>query len=142
MKAKLPIFAFTLLLSLTSFSQRDTNKKSVADSVLIIPYATAQLIAEDLIRYDECKEVLATSLDLLDLANEKIHKQEMIIFEAGKQYMLCQEQVAMQNEQITIYKAGLADLNKKNDSLKKQRNWLGGSAIAAILSTVLVIFIR
>lgn len=93
-------------------------------------------------RYDECKEVLSTSLDLLDIANEKMSKQELIISEAGQQYMFCQDQVEAQKQQIDIYKAGLSDLNNKNESLKKQRNIFGGVSAGAVLSAILLIFIK
>ncbi len=142
MKRKLRLLGAILLLSWTSFSQTVTNNPTEYDSIVIIPHFIAVQIAEDLVRYDECKEVLSTSLDLLDIANEKMSKQELIISEAGQQYMFCQDQVEAQKQQIDIYKAGLSDLNNKNESLKKQRNIFGGVSAGAVLSAILLIFIK
>ena len=139
MRKKLFILGTTLLLSLTSFSQKDTNK---VDSVLILPYSIAVQVAEDLVRYDECKEVLATSLELLDIANEKIYTQQLIIDESTIKYVLCRDQVDLEQEQSKVLKKSLADLSKQNKSLKNQRNLFGAGAGAAILTTILVLFIK
>lgn len=124
---------------MTSFSQNATSK---TDSVLILPYSVALQVAEDLVRYDECKEVLAASFDLLDIANEKISTQQKIIDESTIQYVLCRDQVKTQQEQSQIFKDGLIDLNNQNESLKKQRNLFGAGFGAAILTTILVLFIK
>ena len=126
-----------MLLTLTSFSQTVTN-----DSVVVIPLQTALQIAEDLVKYDECVEVLHTTNELLDLANEKIAKQDTIITESLTTYMLCRNQVGVQDEQIDIYKAGLATLNAENIKLKKGIKWLGGITLATTLTAVLVLFIK
>tara|TARA_S200002703_G_C3730484_1_gene224530 strand:- start:17 stop:436 length:420 start_codon:yes stop_codon:yes gene_type:complete len=139
MRKKLFILGTTLLLSLTSFSQKDTNK---VDSVLILPYSIAVQVAEDLVRYDECKEVLATSLELLDIANEKMYTQQLIIDESTIKYVLCRDQVDLEQEQSKVLKKSLADLSKQNKSLKNQRNLFGAGAGAAILTTILVLFIK
>ena len=139
MRKKLFILGTTLLLSLTSFSQKDTNK---VDSVLVLPYSIAVQVAEDLVRYDECKEVLATSLELLDIANEKIYTQQLIIDESTIKYVLCRDQVDLEQEQSKVLKKSLADLSKQNKSLKNQRNLFGAGAGAAILTTILVLFIK
>lgn len=139
MKKKLAILSATLLLSLTSFSQQGTNK---IDSVLVLPYSVALQVAEDLVRYDECKEVLATSLELLDIANEKIKLQKELMDESTIKYVLCRDQVSLQKDQTKILRTGLSDLQAQNESLKKQRNLFGAGAGAAILTTILVLFIK
>ena len=126
-----------MLLTLTSFSQTVTN-----DSVVVIPLQTALQIAEDLVKYDECVEVLHTTNELLDLANEKIAKQDTIITESLTTYMLCRNQVGAQDQQLTIFKDGLATLNEENKRLKSGMKWLGGAAIVSTLTAVLVLFIK
>lgn len=139
MKKKLAILSATILLSLTSFSQNAISKE---DSVLVLPYSVAIQVAEDLVRYDECKEVLATSLDLLNIANEKISTQNDLIDQTTIKYVLCRDQVALQQEQSQIFKDGLSDLAEQNKSLKMQRNIFGAGAGVAILTTILVLFIK
>ena len=122
---------------MTSFSQTDTS-----DSVVTLPYTTALKIAEDLVKYDECTEVLQATIELLDLANQKITKQDTIIMESLSTYMLCRTQVGAQDQQLTIYKDGLTALNAENERLKSGMKWLGGAAIVSTLTAVLVLFIK
>mgnify|MGYP003647435261 CR=1 FL=1 len=126
-----------MLLTLTSFSQTVTN-----DSVVVIPLQTALQIAEDLVKYDECVEVLHTTNELLNLANKKIAKQDTIITESLTTYMLCRTQVGTQDQQLTIFKDGLATLNEENERLKGGIKWLGGATIVSTLTAVLVLFIK
>ena len=126
-----------LSLTLTSFSQTVTR-----DSVVVLPVTIALQIAEDLVKYDECVEVLHATDELLDLANQKINKQDTIIMESLSVYMLCRAQVEAQDQQITIYKDGLSALNAKNKRLKSGMKWLGGAAIVSTLTAVLLLFIN
>tara|TARA_R110000851_G_scaffold211865_1_gene364538 strand:+ start:585 stop:962 length:378 start_codon:yes stop_codon:yes gene_type:complete len=125
---------------LTSFSQTDT--KNNEDSVVVLPYNTAKQIAEDLVKYDQCTEILDYTHLLLDLANQKIAKQDSLMNQSAQKSILCRKQVNAQTQQITIYVTGLEDLQRQNEKLKRNQRWLGAGCGAAILTTILVLFIR
>tara|TARA_R110000765_G_scaffold3052_5_gene9626 strand:+ start:609 stop:986 length:378 start_codon:yes stop_codon:yes gene_type:complete len=125
---------------LTSFSQTDT--KNNEDSVVVLPYNTAKQIAEDLVKYDQCTEILDYTHLLLDLANQKIAKQDSLMHQSTQKSILCRKQVNAQTQQITIYVTGLEDLQRQNEKLKRNQRWLGAGCGAAILTTILVLFIR
>ena len=129
-----------LSLTLTSFSQTDT--KNNEDSVVVLPYNTAKQIAEDLVKYDQCTEILDYTYLLLDLANQKIAKQDSLMNQSAQKSILCRKQVNAQTQQITIYVTGLEDLQRQNEKLKRNQRWLGAGCGAAILTTILVLFIR
>mgnify|MGYP003678530309 FL=1 len=129
-----------LSLTLTSFSQTDT--KNNEDSVVVLPYNTAKQIAEDLVKYDQCTEILDYTHLLLDLANQKIAKQDSLMHQSTQKSILCRKQVNAQTQQITIYVTGLEDLQRQNEKLKRNQRWLGAGCGAAILTTILVLFIR
>lgn len=129
-----------LSLTLTSFSQTDT--KNNEDSVVVLPYNTAKQIAEDLVKYDQCTEILDYTHLLLDLANQKIAKQDSLMNQSAQKSILCRKQVNAQTQQITIYVTGLEDLQRQNEKLKRNQRWLGAGCGAAILTTILVLFIR
>lgn len=125
---------------MTSFSQTDT--KNNEDSVVVLPYNTAKQIAEDLVKYDQCTEILDYTHLLLDLANQKIAKQDSLMNQSAQKSILCRKQVNAQTQQITIYVTGLEDLQRQNEKLKRNQRWLGAGCGAAILTTILVLFIR
>lgn len=125
---------------MTSFSQTDT--KNNEDSVVVLPYNTAKQIAEDLVKYDQCTEILDYTYLLLDLANQKIAKQDSLMHQSTQKSILCRKQVNAQTQQITIYVTGLEDLQRQNEKLKRNQRWLGAGCGAAILTTILVLFIR
>jgi len=129
-----------LSLTLTSFSQTDTQNNE--DSVVVLPYSTAQQIAEDLIKYDQCVEMFDYTYLLLELANEKIAKQDSLIQHSTEKSILCRKQVNAQSQQINIYVTGLEDLQRQNEKLKRNQRWLGAGCGAAILTTILVLFIK
>lgn len=129
-----------LSLTLTSFSQTDT--KNNEDSVVVLPYNTAKQIAEDLVKYDQCTEILDYTHLLLDLANQKIAKQDSLMHQSAQKSILCRKQVNAQTQQITIYVTGLEDLQRQNEKLKRNQRWLGAGCGAAILTTILVLFIK
>jgi len=125
---------------LTSFSQTDI--KNNEDSVVVLPYNIAQQIAEDLIKYDQCTEILNLTNESLELANEKIAKQDSLIQQSTQKSILCRKQVDVQSQQLSIYVTGLEDLQKQNEKLKRNQRWLGAGCGAAILTTILVLFIK
>jgi hypothetical protein len=129
-----------LSLTLTSFSQTDT--KNNEDSVVVLPYSIAQQIASDLVKYDQCVEMFDYTNVLLDLANQKIAKQDSLIQQSTQKSLLCRKQVDAQTQQITIYVTGLENLQKENEKLKRNQRWLGAGLGATVLTTILVLFIK
>jgi hypothetical protein len=125
---------------LTSFSQTDIQNNE--DSVVVLPYSIAQQIAEDLIKYDQCVEMFDYTYLLLELANEKIAKQDSLIQQSTQKSVLCRKQVDAQTQQITVYVTGLEQLQKQNEKLKRNQRWLGAGLGATVLTTILVLFIK
>ena len=125
---------------MTSFSQ--TGTKNNKDSVVVLPYSIAQQIAEDLVRYDQCVDILDNTNTLLGLANQKIAKQDSLISQSTEKSILCRKQVNAQSEQITIYVTGLEELQRQNEKLKQNQRWLGAGLGAAIVTTILALFIK
>ena len=69
---KLIVLVSFLMLSLSSFSQVDTTK-------VCIPTKTARLVAQDLIRYDGCKEELElTQQKVFKLQEREVQKDTII----------------------------------------------------------------
>ena len=109
---------------------------------MVLPYSIAQQIAEDLIKYDQCVEMFDYTYLLLELANEKIAKQDSLIQQSTQKSVLCRKQVDAQTQQITVYVTGLEQLQKQNEKLKRNQRWLGAGLGATVLTTILVLFIK
>jgi len=147
MKTKLKTLAVTLLLSLTAFSQTDTTslgRKPITvsnDSVLCLPIETARLIVVDLLRLDQCVEVLAATEEVLILSMEKNETQSLIIKEKEIQYEACREQVQTLNKKIDTYDESNKRLAEKNRKLKNTNIALIATTgvMSAILATLLLI---
>ena len=104
-----------ILVSLTSFSQTDTNTK---DSVVVIPSRIAKLIIKDLIAYDATKLELKATQELLLNTENKVSTQSSII----KQYDIKDNQykqiITNYDSQILAYKNMTNDL--QNDLRKSK----------------------
>jgi hypothetical protein len=124
-------------VSLTSFSQTDTNNK---DSVVVIPSKIAKLIIKDLIIYDATKLELKISQELLLNTKNKVSTQYSII----NQYQIKDEQykqiISNYDLQILAYKNMTNDLQKelKKSKRKLLYNKLGFITIAGTLTYLYV----
>ena len=77
---KYKLLVFILLTSLTSFSQTTTNNKSVIDTCnVIISCDVARKVISDITRGDSIQVELATTQDLLEIAEAKITADDEII---------------------------------------------------------------
>ena len=98
-----------ILVSLTSFSQTDTNIK---DSVVVIPSRIAKLIIKDLIAYDATKLELKATQELLLNTENKVSAQSSII----KQYEIkdgqWKQMITSYDAQVLAYKNMTTDLQK------------------------------
>jgi len=121
------------MLSLSSFSQADTTK-------ILLPTKTARLVAQDLIRYDGCKqEVKLLEEKIIKLDERDVQKDTIIGLlntkDENNQYIIHQQEL-----QIGQYEHLTDDLQKE---LKQQRIksflWKLGTGIGIITSSYLLI---
>jgi hypothetical protein len=142
MVTKLKTLLVLLLLSLTSFSQKDTNK-------ICFPYSTAKKIAIDLVKGDSAIAELKIVNKLVWQLNDKIDTQDSII----KLYVVKEQNYISQifnydkilvkkDEIITGLEGDVTTLSRKNNRLKKGIKWLGGGLVASILTIITLIAIK
>ena len=142
MLTKLKISIVLLLLSLTSFSQKDTSK-------ICFPYNKAKQIAIDLVRGDSALAELKLTNKLVWQLNEKISIQDSIItlYIAKEQNYIGQinnydKIIIKKDEIITVLESDVTKLSKKNNRLKSGLKFLGGGFVASVLVIVTLIAIK
>jgi hypothetical protein len=142
MATKLRILIVLLLLSLTSFSQKDTNK-------ICFPYSKAKQIAIDLVRGDSALAELKLTNKLVWQLNEKISTQDSIItlYIAKEQNYIGQinnydKIIIKKDEIITGLESDVTKLSRKNNRLKSGLKFLGGGFVASVLVIVTLIAIK
>ena len=142
MATKLRILIVLLLLSLTSFSQKDTSK-------ICFPYNKAKQIAIDLVRGDSALAELKLTNKLVWQLNEKISTQDSIItlYIAKEQNYTSQinnydKIIVKKNDVITGLESDVTKLSKKNNRLKSGLKFLGGGFVASVLVIVTLIAIK
>jgi 3-dehydroquinate synthetase len=139
MVTKLNLLGIILLLSLTTFSQKDTSK-------IILPYHVAKLVAIDLVQGDSVKAELIQTKQILQVTQEKIKAQDTIIVSFEKKEILHKSEIKIlglkeetHKEKIKELKSTNEDLVKKNNRLKTTAQMLGGGLIGTL--AILVAFI-
>jgi hypothetical protein len=142
MAIKLRILIVLLLLSLTSFSQKDTSK-------ICFSYNKAKLIAIDLAKGDSAIAELKLTNKLVWQLNEKISIQDSIItlYIAKEQNYINQinnydKIIVKKDEIITGLESDVTKLSRKNNRLKSGLKFLGGGFVASILVIVTLITIK
>ena len=142
MLTKLKISIVLLLLSLTSFSQKDTSK-------ICFPYSKAKQIAIDLVRGDSALAELKLTNKLVWQLNEKISTQDSIItlYIAKEQNYISQinnydKIIVKKDEIITGLESDVTKLSRKNNRLKSALKWLGGGFLASLLTITTFIVIK
>jgi hypothetical protein len=142
MATKLRILIVLLLLSLTSFSQKDTSK-------ICFPYNKAKQIAIDLVRGDSALAELKLTNKLVWQLNEKISTQDSIItlYIAKEQNYIGQinnydKIIVKKDEIITGLESDVTKLSRKNNRLKSGLKFLGGGFVASVLVIVTLIAIK
>jgi len=130
---KLIVLVSFLMLSLNSFSQVDTTKVCILTK-------TARLVAQDLIRYDGCKQEVKLLEEKIVKLDERDEQKDTIIDllntkDENNQYIIHQQEL-----QIGQYEHLTDDLQKE---LKQQRIksflWKLGTGIGIITSSYLLI---
>ena len=142
MLTKLKILIVLLLLSLTSFSQKDTSK-------ICFSYNKAKQIAIDLVRGDSAITELKITNKLVWQLNEKISTQDSTItlYIAKEQNYISQinnyDKISTKKDEIiTGLEKDVTKLTKKNNRLKSGLKYLGGGFVASILTIITLTLIK
>ena len=142
MLTKLKISIVLLLLSLTSFSQKDTSK-------ICFSYSKAKQIAIDLVRGDSAITELKITNKLVWQLNEKISTQDSTItlYIAKEQNYISQinnyDKISTKKDEIiTGLEKDVTKLTKKNNRLKTGLKYLGGGFVASILTIITLTLIK
>jgi hypothetical protein len=142
MLTKLKISIVLLLLSLTSFSQKDTSK-------ICFSYNKAKQIAIDLIRGDSAITELKITNKLVWQLNEKISTQDSTItlYIVKEQNYISQinnyDKISTKKDEIILsLEKDVTKLTKKNNRLKTGLKYLGGGFVASILTIITLTLIK
>jgi len=121
------------MLSLSSFSQTDTTKTALPNSIL-------RLVAKDLVRYDGCKEELKlTQLKVEKLKEREVQKDTIISLykekDENNKYIIKQLEL-----QVGQYEHLTSDLQKELKGQKvKSFLWKAGTFLGVITTTFLLL---
>jgi hypothetical protein len=142
MLTKLKILIVLLLLSLTSFSQKDTSR-------ICFSYSKAKQIAIDLVKGDSAIAELKITNKLVWQLNEKISTQDSTItlYIAKEQNYISQinnyDKISTKKDEIiTGLEKDVTKLTKKNNRLKTGLKYLGGGFVASILTIITLTLIK
>jgi hypothetical protein len=142
MLTKLKILIVLLLLSLTSFSQKDTSR-------ICFSYSKAKQIAIDLVRGDSAIAELKITNKLVWQLNEKISTQDSTItlYITKEQNYISQinnyDKISIKKDEIiTGLEKDVTKLTKKNNRLKTGLKYLGGGFVASILTIITLTLIK
>ena len=142
MLTKLKILIVLLLLSLTSFSQKDTSR-------ICFSYSKAKQIAIDLVKGDSAIAELKITNKLVWQLNEKISTQDSTItlYIAKEQNYISQinnyDKISTKKDEIiTGLEKDVTKLTKKNNRLKSGLKYLGGGFVASILTIITLTLIK
>jgi hypothetical protein len=142
MATKLKILLVLLLLSSTSFSQKDTSR-------ICFSYDKAKRIAIDLVKGDSAIAELKVVNKLVWQLDEKIEAQDSLIslhIERENNYVKQinnYEKISEKKDKIiTGLEKDVNDLTRKNTNLKSGLKWLGGGFVASVLTIITLIVIK
>jgi hypothetical protein len=142
MVTKLKILLVLLLLSSTSFSQKDTSK-------ICFPYDKAKRIAIDLVKGDSAIAELKVVNKLVYQLNKKINSQDSVIVlytEKEKNYNRqisdYEKIIRKKDEIITGLEKDVTNLTRKNNNLKSGIKWLSGGFVASVLTIITFIIVK
>jgi len=142
MLTKLKISIVLLLLSLTSFSQKDTSK-------ICFSYNKAKQIAIDLVKGDSAVAELKITNKLVWQLNEKISTQDSTItlYIVKEQNYISQinnyDKISTKKDEIILsLEKDVTKLTKKNNRLKTGLKYLGGGFVASILTIITLTLIK
>lgn len=136
MVTKLNLLGIILLLSLTTFSQKDTSK-------IILPYHIAKLVAIDLVQGDSVKAELTQTKQILQVTQDKVKAQDTIIVSFEKKDILHKSEVQILGLKEETYKEKIKELKSTNDGLVRKNNRLKTTAQilgGGLIGTLAVLF--
>ena len=138
----LKILTILLLLSSTTFSQKDTSK-------VCFDYKTAQKIAVDLVKGDAAIEELGKTQKLVTQLKEKIVEKDSVIYDYKTKDSVCIEQnkthydiQSKQTNIITGLEKDVTTLTTQNNNLKKGVKWLGGGFLGTLVALLTLSFVK
>tara|TARA_R110000824_G_scaffold74972_1_gene190413 strand:- start:40 stop:468 length:429 start_codon:yes stop_codon:yes gene_type:complete len=139
---KLKILLIILLLSSTSFSQKDTSK-------LCLDYSVAKQVAIDLVKGDSALAELEQTNSLVDQLTFKTIQQDSIINVYKDKDANCLSQINSYNkirEQHTIMVNGLEkdieSIKRENKNLRKATTLLGAGFLGVLVSVITLAFVK
>jgi len=142
MTKRLNTLLVLLLLSSTTFSQKDTSK-------ICFPYPIARQIAIDLVRGDSAIAELKVANKLVWQLNEKSEAQDSLISlhveretNYVKQINNYENIIVEKDKIITGLEKNVTDLTRKNNNLKSGIKWLGGGFVASVLTIITFIVVK
>jgi hypothetical protein len=119
-----------LILSLKSFSQKDTTQLEISTQ-------TARLIIKDLIKYDGCKDELTQSYIKIGKLEERESLKDTMITYLEKKDSTSQFIIQQKDGQITEYAKATTKLENDLNSKNKQFKWFKRGTIAGGVFLVL-----
>jgi wobble nucleotide-excising tRNase len=139
---KLKTLVITLILSSTTFSQKDTSK-------ICFDYKIAQSIVTDLVKGDAAIEELKKTQELVLQLNETIIEKNSVINDYIKKDSTCIKQVSTftelkqkQDNIIFGLEKDVESLKKENQNLKTGIKWVGGGFVGVLISLLTLSLIK
>jgi hypothetical protein len=121
-----------LILSLKSFSQKDTTQLEISTQ-------TARLVIKDLIKYDGCREELTQSYIKIGKLEEREALKDTMINYLEKKDSTYQFIIQQKDGQIVEYGKVNTKLQSELDSKNKQFKWYKRGTIAGGVFLILLL---
>src|SRR5210317_585310 len=133
---KLILLISLLLLSWSSFSQKDTKK----DSIVPLKVPIAKLVIKDLIEGDGNKLVITDLNKLLDLNKEKLKVKDSVITTLGTKIFNLETIIVTKEEQFKLQQELSQKLHKELKSQKRKTFlYKVGAGVGAVATVLLLI---
>jgi hypothetical protein len=132
---KLSVLTITLIMSLTAFSQIDTNK-------FTLPTKVGRAVVVDLIKGDECTEVLKSTHDLVNFLEKSnnLNLSQIKIYE--EKISLYKSEIGAYQEKEIKYIDNIQCLDSKLKKTKKINYFLTVACSALALTTTVCFLIH
>lgn len=135
----------TLLMSLTTFSQTDTNNKLQ----VCLPIDKARLIVQDLVRFDLLTQEHAKTVFVLDQTQNKLIFKDSIINNLQEKVTIQTQETKTQELKYTAAADRIIQLEKEVGTLqrknKRLQGWVkgfGGGLLATMATVVSLVLIK
>ena len=133
---KLILLISLLLLSWSSFSQKDTKK----DSIVPLKVPIVKLVIKDLIEGDGNKLVITDLSKLLDLNKEKLKVKDSVISTLGTKVLNLETIILTKEEQFKLQQELSQKLQKELKSQKRKTFlYKVGAGVGAVATVLLLV---